>query len=564
MKITCQSCQAKYMIADDKVVGKTVKIKCKKCGATVVVHGNEGDAGPAMAPAPTTHDDEDGGATRVLAEGQAPPPGAFDEWTVNVTDDDQRTLSTQQLVDEYMKGVVSNDSYVWKDGMADWLPFSSVPELMSMVQKSAGAPRPAAGMPAAAPAAAAAPGPSLGLGGTVMMNEAPKVAASPAAAKRARNAPAIDLFGTNNEMPSALPNASAGMSAASANAQAEKLTGERNENSVLFSLSALTAAENAARAQGPSGNRADDAFNARPSAPTKKDGGRAGLDDIMNLGGGMSAAPLLAPPPLLAPVVEPPPPPQPIAPVVSAMPASVRPMPMAPAAFAPKKSPVGLVLGIVGALAVIGGVLVFLLMRSKPAPTATNEAATSTAAATAPSSTPSSTPTETAAATSPPADTSQASAEPSSTPSTTPSATAAAGHTPTTGPIAANEKKEDKKNESKTPEPAKTADPPPAAKTADPAPAAGSGREFDRSAAMSALSAAAGAARGCKKPDGPTGSGRVKIIFAPSGNVTSATVEGGPFAGTSVGGCVASAFRGAHVPPFDGSAVAVSKSFSIN
>ena len=35
MKIQCQSCQAKYTIADEKVLGKVVKIRCKKCGATV-------------------------------------------------------------------------------------------------------------------------------------------------------------------------------------------------------------------------------------------------------------------------------------------------------------------------------------------------------------------------------------------------------------------------------------------------------------------------------------------------------------------------------------------------
>ncbi len=56
MKITCQSCQAKYTIADEKVAGKTVKIKCKKCGATIVVHGNEGAGAappPAAAPDPS-------------------------------------------------------------------------------------------------------------------------------------------------------------------------------------------------------------------------------------------------------------------------------------------------------------------------------------------------------------------------------------------------------------------------------------------------------------------------------------------------------------------------------
>ena len=82
--------------------------------------------------------------------------------------------------------------------------------------------------------------------------------------------------------------------------------------------------------------------------------------------------------------------------------------------------------------------------------------------------------------------------------------------------------------------------------------------------AASALGGAAGGAKGCKKPDGPTGTGRVKVTFAPSGNVTSAVVDGPPFSGTSVGGCIAAAFRGAHVPPFDGAPVVVSKSFTIN
>ena len=44
MKIACQSCQAKYTIADEKVLGKVVKIRCKKCGATIVINGNESGA----------------------------------------------------------------------------------------------------------------------------------------------------------------------------------------------------------------------------------------------------------------------------------------------------------------------------------------------------------------------------------------------------------------------------------------------------------------------------------------------------------------------------------------
>ncbi|MCA9584271.1 MAG: hypothetical protein KC657_02830, partial [Myxococcales bacterium] len=68
----------------------------------------------------------------------------------------------------------------------------------------------------------------------------------------------------------------------------------------------------------------------------------------------------------------------------------------------------------------------------------------------------------------------------------------------------------------------------------------------------------------CKKADGPTGSGHVTVTFAPNGSVASAAVDGGPFPGTAVGGCIAGRYRGARVPAFSGGPVRVGKSFTIN
>jgi len=109
--------------------------------------------------------------------------------------------------------------------------------------------------------------------------------------------------------------------------------------------------------------------------------------------------------------------------------------------------------------------------------------------------------------------------------------------------------------------PAPAPAPAPARPTA--APAGGTG-EFDRAAAMSVLSNVALAVRNCKKPDGPTGMGRVTITYANNGIASTATIEGPPFAGTAVGGCVAARFRAANVPPFGGSPVTVHKSFNID
>jgi hypothetical protein len=89
--------------------------------------------------------------------------------------------------------------------------------------------------------------------------------------------------------------------------------------------------------------------------------------------------------------------------------------------------------------------------------------------------------------------------------------------------------------------------------------AADPGAEFDRAAARMALATAAGAAKGCKQADDPSGVAKVSITFSTSGRVASARVTGAPFQGTRVGACIALSFRSAQVPPFGGDPVAVSK-----
>ena len=102
-------------------------------------------------------------------------------------------------------------------------------------------------------------------------------------------------------------------------------------------------------------------------------------------------------------------------------------------------------------------------------------------------------------------------------------------------------------------------------KKVEPTPvAAADAPPFSKASAISALTSAANSAGSCKKAGGPTGAGKATVTFAPSGRVTTATVAGGSYAGTAVGGCVASVFRRAHVPAFSGSSVTVSKSFQIN
>lgn len=537
MKISCQSCAAKYTIADEKVVGKVIKLKCKKCSSTIVVNGND----PGVV-AQLQRGEADDAATQLMSQqhaygGEAANP---DEWTVSVTDDDQRTMTTAQILNEYAKGALTHDTYVWRDGMGDWSPLLEVPELAQLLQQASQEATAVAPAPAAmhqngnghgyAPAAAAA-APMAAAAAATASTPPPGVSAARRAGAKGGG---VDLFGGGGLQQETARGAPAPTS------PSDKHIGERNETSVLFSLKDLAAAE-ASAAKAPAKK---DPFDTR-----KNDR----VDDILSLGG-VGAAPMLAPPPLMAPVIEPPPPPPP--------PPSVHPpasgMMISQAHFAPppqKASPIPFIVGGVGVLALLGGIIFFVVAggsdkdKTDAGKTATTQESkpAETSKPAEPSATETAQPTETAAPTADPL--ASASAEPSADPTST---------APRDPKIASTDPKKDdpKKDDPKKDDPKKD-DP----KKDDP-PASGGDAPFDRGAASAALGAAAGSAKGCKKADGPTGSTKVQVTFAPSGRATQAVV-GAPFAGTSVGSCIASTFKSAKVPPFSGGAMTVSKTVSI-
>src|SRR5262249_13126925 len=50
MKFLCDNCKAKYQIADAKVAGKTVRMKCRKCGHQIEVRAAVTETSVASAP----------------------------------------------------------------------------------------------------------------------------------------------------------------------------------------------------------------------------------------------------------------------------------------------------------------------------------------------------------------------------------------------------------------------------------------------------------------------------------------------------------------------------------
>jgi predicted Zn finger-like uncharacterized protein len=601
MKVSCPACDSKYTIADEKVSGRKVKVRCKSCGGQIVVDGTAKT--PDESSGANSSDGDDNDATRVFSNAEQsafeekhanlplsdsvlpgpddlPPSQPSNEitWSVNVSETDERSLTTEQLVSAYMNGELEGEVYVWHDGLPDWSLILNVPELARAINdaKAKKGSKPVHAKPdgksspttaklkSEVPPSSAGQQqkkalPTAGKGGLTAATKAvtakdvaadKKTAARATTAKRPQNA--HDIFAAASQ-------AQDDVDISVSQEEEQKKTGARNESSVLFSLDALKAGI----VSSPQTSAAKPAPGRKgaPVAPRKK------LEDLMStaapmpltvgstsgpLGMSTNQALLTAPAP-------PPPKPEPKPVVISSVPPAApgTAAPAAPAYVPPpkKKSSKLVAIGAIVGIVAIGGIAAAVFAGGKKevtvASASVNEPtpAVPTPSAVEPVKTPES----------PPADTKPAEAVASASAAPTTPAEAAPttpGNTATKNVVAANtntakptDKKEPTKKEEKKPEPAAQA-------------SSGNGG-FNKGAAIQALSVAASQATICKKPDGPTGTGKVTITFAPSGRATTAIVSGGSFGGTPVGGCVSNVFKRAKVPPFDGDPVTVSKSFTI-
>ncbi len=179
MKISCSKCPAQYEIPDAKIEGKRAQIKCRHCGARIVVDGTAiGGAAPSPAP-PAKASPRPGarpaaaspaagrtaqkktspaarGKPRALAStaaaaktsaqgsglpGSVAPAGhrasyrPRPEWTVAVNDQDHTEMSTRQLVELFAIGTVTANTFIWKDGMDNWRTPFQIPELADALKR---------------------------------------------------------------------------------------------------------------------------------------------------------------------------------------------------------------------------------------------------------------------------------------------------------------------------------------------------------------------------------------------------------------------------------------------
>jgi predicted Zn finger-like uncharacterized protein len=609
MNVACSQCSAKYAINDDRVKGRKVRIKCKRCGNAFVVDGTAETAG-AGAPSVRSATPNPGAVAAVTSDA---PAGSL--WMVAITDDDTREMNTDQVIDAYASRTIDQYTYLWREGMTDWQAPFEVPEIASLLK--------ARGFHVSEDAL---PPPGAGAGGVVWrepgrasspLNPAlpdyqddesdndvtrtisrstlegmeppgrsrPDAEATPAAAAAIDNAQGLapplaasepffgtrarakvsdrpsgdDLFGGFPKSPEPEPQASTGTT------EDSTLTGARHESSVLFSLNALVSSEENKTARRASrkeqGGSDDDTFLGSNAGPPS--------DPIATLSA--SIDPMLAAP---APSLPPSSPSMaPVSPIDTGS--------LAPQGRSATSGVLLTLLGVVLALGGVGGAIALGLVPGVTFSTPTSEAPPPPP--TAPEPVPSAT-AESIASAAPPAVPSApvavASALPSAMPSAIPTtsasaavakpkpaetAAAAAPIAPTAAPTA--------NIPAAPPAPATAATAAPTAPPAPlPAPAATETAAaapapapagFNTDAAKAALaSAAANATSNCKVPGTPAGTSKVTVTFVPSGKATQALVAG-DFAGTPAGSCIARVFRGALIPAFSGDSVTVTKSVTL-
>jgi predicted Zn finger-like uncharacterized protein len=189
VKFLCEHCKAKYQIADEKVAGRTVRMKCRKCGNSIEVraavtetsvnakvptepppagssvHDASGpDAGkiprparlatslsaaPKPAPARPAAPRQDGGTLagafhrNVQKEEEISVAldlrelSAAEEWYVAINGVPVGPIRVAELRRKAAIGVVTEESLCWQEGMEEWRPVRAVAELAALVREAA-------------------------------------------------------------------------------------------------------------------------------------------------------------------------------------------------------------------------------------------------------------------------------------------------------------------------------------------------------------------------------------------------------------------------------------------
>ncbi|MEE2904413.1 MAG: AgmX/PglI C-terminal domain-containing protein [Myxococcota bacterium] len=168
MKFLCGNCRTKYQIADEKVRGKILTIRCKKCGEKVIVKESLAKKGQtAIAPlaadvakkkaekkkassiakafesemASTPDDDS---PTRVSATVASNSEASADgiEWFTAIDGNQHGPFSFDELLRQIRAEELIGRNYVWHDGFGPWIRVRDCEDLKDFLKTPAPAKKP--------------------------------------------------------------------------------------------------------------------------------------------------------------------------------------------------------------------------------------------------------------------------------------------------------------------------------------------------------------------------------------------------------------------------------------
>jgi predicted Zn finger-like uncharacterized protein len=189
VKFLCEQCKAKYQIADEKAAGKTVRMKCRKCGYLIEVRAAAtepgvsslppaaGASGPRIPtavvsrPAPRPAPPRAPLATSLAsAKSPAKPAGPLasalksalqreeregevsapidmsdlspsDEWYVAINGVPVGPIRIGEVRRKAALGAVTEESLCWQEGLDEWRALRSFPDLAALVREASASAR---------------------------------------------------------------------------------------------------------------------------------------------------------------------------------------------------------------------------------------------------------------------------------------------------------------------------------------------------------------------------------------------------------------------------------------
>src|SRR6266849_3712372 len=160
MQFSCESCKTLLQIADEKLRGKRLVVRCKRCGARITISDPAlANRPPSLArratpgeidhrPRETDKESTQAMDSEVLEkalqaskrdeplamENGAPSAAAAREspWFAMLAGKQTGPLTRAELVEKTAQGAVGPRTYLWKEGMPSWQRAKDVPEMAAL------------------------------------------------------------------------------------------------------------------------------------------------------------------------------------------------------------------------------------------------------------------------------------------------------------------------------------------------------------------------------------------------------------------------------------------------